>query len=88
MDNLCVKFCHCYLLILRFVCFGAVLQAFVLQPKVEPEIEEGTPLCTLLRDPYILIAAGEGVVVQKTTCTKFLQHCVKCAYLPSLHVKF
>ncbi len=41
------------------LCFGLVLQFSVLQPKVEPETELGTPLCVLLRDPYILLAAGE-----------------------------
>ena len=39
-----------------------MLQFTVLQPKVEPEPEVGTPLLTLLRDPYILLAAGEGDV--------------------------
>ena len=39
--------------------FGTVLQFTVLQPRVEPEPEVGTPLLTLLRDPYIIIAAGE-----------------------------
>ncbi|XP_060790787.1 synaptic vesicular amine transporter [Neoarius graeffei] len=35
------------------------LQLFVLQPsKVEPESQKGTSLMTLMRDPYILIAAG------------------------------
>ena len=37
-----------------------VLQLFVLSPGINKEAEmEGTPLCTLLRDPYIIIAAGE-----------------------------
>ena len=36
-----------------------MLQFTVLQPRVEPEPEVGTPLLTLLRDPYIIIAAGE-----------------------------
>ena len=36
----------------------AVLQLLVLQPKVHPEEQVGTPLLTLLKDPYILIAAG------------------------------
>ncbi|XP_072026459.1 synaptic vesicular amine transporter-like isoform X2 [Amphiura filiformis] len=36
-----------------------LLQLFVLSPGINKEAEmEGTPLCTLLRDPYILIAAG------------------------------
>ncbi|XP_052224886.1 synaptic vesicular amine transporter-like [Dreissena polymorpha] len=46
-------------LILAFLamCDGA-LQLFVLQPAVQPESQEGTSYITLLKDPYILIAAG------------------------------
>ena len=42
--------CYCF-------CFE-VLQLLVLQPRVHPEEQVGTPLLTLLKDPYILIAAG------------------------------
>ena len=35
-----------------------MLQLLVLQPRVHPEEQVGTPLLTLLKDPYILIAAG------------------------------
>ncbi|XP_042288548.1 synaptic vesicular amine transporter [Thunnus albacares] len=47
-------------LILAFLAlFDGALQLFVLQPtKVEPESQKGTPLLTLMKDPYILIAAG------------------------------
>uniref|UniRef100_A0A673BAR4 Solute carrier family 18 member 2 n=1 Tax=Sphaeramia orbicularis TaxID=375764 RepID=A0A673BAR4_9TELE len=47
-------------LILAFLAlFDGALQLFVLKPtKVEPESQKGTPLLTLLKDPYILIAAG------------------------------
>ncbi|XP_070833280.1 synaptic vesicular amine transporter [Chaetodon trifascialis] len=39
--------------------FDGALQLFILQPtKVEPESQKGTPLLTLMKDPYILIAAG------------------------------
>ncbi|XP_057362364.1 synaptic vesicular amine transporter isoform X2 [Manis pentadactyla] len=35
------------------------IQLFVLQPsRIQPESQKGTPLTTLLKDPYILIAAG------------------------------
>nr|XP_006200296.1 synaptic vesicular amine transporter [Vicugna pacos] len=35
------------------------VQLFVLQPsRVQPESQKGTPLTTLLKDPYILVAAG------------------------------
>uniref|UniRef100_H0XPA3 Solute carrier family 18 member A2 n=1 Tax=Otolemur garnettii TaxID=30611 RepID=H0XPA3_OTOGA len=38
---------------------GVAIQLFVLQPsRVQPESQKGTPLMTLLKDPYILIAAG------------------------------
>lgn len=42
------------------LCFSLVaIQLFVLQPsRVQPESQKGTPLTTLLKDPYILIAAG------------------------------
>ncbi|KAM7384972.1 hypothetical protein PAMP_001076 [Pampus punctatissimus] len=47
-------------LILAFLAlFDGALQLFVLQPtKVEPESQKGTSLLTLMKDPYILIAAG------------------------------
>ncbi|XP_061767090.1 synaptic vesicular amine transporter isoform X1 [Nerophis ophidion] len=47
-------------LILAFLAlFDGALQLFVLQPaKVEPESQKGTPLLTLMKDPYIIVAAG------------------------------
>ncbi|KAM6922233.1 synaptic vesicular amine transporter [Lycodopsis pacificus] len=47
-------------LILAFLAlFDGALQLIVLQPtKVEPESQKGTPLFTLMKDPYIIIAAG------------------------------
>ncbi|XP_028278889.1 synaptic vesicular amine transporter [Parambassis ranga] len=47
-------------LILAFLAmFDGALQLLVLQPtKVTPESQKGTPLLTLMKDPYILIAAG------------------------------
>uniref|UniRef100_A0A8D0A6G1 Solute carrier family 18 member 2 n=1 Tax=Sander lucioperca TaxID=283035 RepID=A0A8D0A6G1_SANLU len=47
-------------LILAFLAlFDGALQLVALQPtKVEPESQKGTPLLTLMKDPYILIAAG------------------------------
>ncbi|XP_019737806.1 synaptic vesicular amine transporter [Hippocampus comes] len=47
-------------LILAFLAlFDGALQLFILKPtRVEPESQKGTPLLTLLRDPYIIIAAG------------------------------
>ncbi|CAI5682007.1 synaptic vesicular amine transporter [Oreochromis niloticus] len=47
-------------LILAFLAmFDGALQLFILQPtKVTPESQKGTPLLTLMKDPYILIAAG------------------------------
>ncbi|XP_061546087.1 synaptic vesicular amine transporter isoform X2 [Phycodurus eques] len=47
-------------LVLAFLAlFDGALQLFILQPtKVEPETQKGTPLLTLMRDPYIVIAAG------------------------------
>uniref|UniRef100_A0A8C6UBI3 Solute carrier family 18 member 2 n=1 Tax=Neogobius melanostomus TaxID=47308 RepID=A0A8C6UBI3_9GOBI len=47
-------------LILAFLAlFDGVLQLLVLQSiKVEPESQKGTPLFTLMKDPYIIIAAG------------------------------
>ena len=35
-----------------------VLQLFVLQPSVSHEQQEGPPLKALVRDPYIICAAG------------------------------
>jgi len=45
----------------------AALQLFVLQPTVQPESQEGTSYITLLKDPYILIAAGTYIVYTCTT---------------------
>ncbi|KAM8860310.1 synaptic vesicular amine transporter [Spinachia spinachia] len=47
-------------LILAFLAlFDGALQLIALQPtKVEPESQKGTPLLTLIKDPYIIIAAG------------------------------
>ncbi|KAJ8286138.1 hypothetical protein GJAV_G00034960 [Gymnothorax javanicus] len=47
-------------LILAFLAiFDGALQLCILQPsKISPESVQGTPLLTLLRDPYILITAG------------------------------
>ena len=39
--------------------FDGLLQLAVLQPQVKKEDQEGAPLKELLRDPYILIAAGK-----------------------------
>ncbi|XP_042900063.1 synaptic vesicular amine transporter-like [Parasteatoda tepidariorum] len=46
-------------LILAFISlFDGLLQLLVLQPKVTKEEQEGASLLTLIRDPYILVAAG------------------------------
>uniref|UniRef100_UPI00358E740F synaptic vesicular amine transporter n=1 Tax=Myxine glutinosa TaxID=7769 RepID=UPI00358E740F len=48
-----------FLVLATLALFDGVLQLLVLQPgKAEAESQTGTPLTTLLRDPYILIAAG------------------------------
>ena len=43
-----------------FLCVSA-LQMFVLQPAVQPESQQGTGYLELLKDPYILIAAGKSI---------------------------
>ncbi|KFO87565.1 Chromaffin granule amine transporter, partial [Buceros rhinoceros silvestris] len=47
-------------LVLAFLAlFDGALQLCILQPsKISPESTRGTPVSTLLRDPYILVAAG------------------------------
>lgn len=46
-------------LILAFVSlFDGLLQLLVLQPRVAKEEQEGASLLTLIKDPYILVAAG------------------------------
>ncbi|TKC48563.1 hypothetical protein EI555_016244, partial [Monodon monoceros] len=48
-----------FLLLAALVLLDGAIQLFVLQPsRVQPESQKGTPLTTLLKDPYILIAAG------------------------------
>ncbi|XP_068111371.1 synaptic vesicular amine transporter [Hyperolius riggenbachi] len=48
-----------FLVLAVLVLFDGALQLFILQPsRAQPESQTGTSLFTLLRDPYILIAAG------------------------------
>ncbi|XP_019498554.1 PREDICTED: synaptic vesicular amine transporter isoform X1 [Hipposideros armiger] len=48
-----------FLVLAALVLLDGAIQLFVLQPsRVQPESQKGTPLATLLKDPYILIAAG------------------------------
>ncbi|XP_007935112.1 synaptic vesicular amine transporter [Orycteropus afer afer] len=48
-----------FLVLATLVLLDGAIQIFVLQPsRVQPESQKGTPIITLLRDPYILIAAG------------------------------
>ncbi|XP_077352398.1 synaptic vesicular amine transporter [Festucalex cinctus] len=48
-----------FLILACLALFDGALQLLILQPtKVEPESQKGTPLLTLMRDPYIVIAAG------------------------------
>ncbi|XP_071985416.1 synaptic vesicular amine transporter isoform X3 [Engystomops pustulosus] len=48
-----------FLVLAVLVLFDGALQLFILQPsRVQPESQTGTSLFTLLRDPYIIIAAG------------------------------
>ncbi|XP_053489811.1 synaptic vesicular amine transporter [Ictalurus furcatus] len=48
-----------FLVLAVLAVLDGALQLFVLQPsKVEPESQKGTSLMGLMRDPYILIAAG------------------------------
>uniref|UniRef100_A0AAY4BTB3 Major facilitator superfamily (MFS) profile domain-containing protein n=1 Tax=Denticeps clupeoides TaxID=299321 RepID=A0AAY4BTB3_9TELE len=48
-----------FLILAVLAILDGALQLFVLQPsKVAPESQKGTSLVTLMRDPYILIAAG------------------------------
>ncbi|XP_040598019.1 synaptic vesicular amine transporter isoform X2 [Mesocricetus auratus] len=48
-----------FLVLAALVLLDGAIQLFVLQPsQVQPESQKGTPLTTLLKDPYILIAAG------------------------------
>ncbi|XP_066096141.1 synaptic vesicular amine transporter isoform X3 [Saccopteryx bilineata] len=48
-----------FLVLAALVLLDGAIQLFVLQPsQVQPESQKGTPLITLLKDPYILIAAG------------------------------
>lgn len=48
---------------------GLCLQAFCIHSVVmlsSSQSQKGTPLLTLMKDPYIIIAAGKGVVVHST----------------------
>ncbi|XP_006111441.2 synaptic vesicular amine transporter isoform X1 [Pelodiscus sinensis] len=48
-----------FLVLAALALLDGAIQLFILQPsRAQPESQKGTPLLTLLRDPYILIAAG------------------------------
>uniref|UniRef100_A0A8C5SE44 Solute carrier family 18 member A2 n=1 Tax=Laticauda laticaudata TaxID=8630 RepID=A0A8C5SE44_LATLA len=48
-----------FLVLAALTLFDGAIQLLVLQPsKIQPESQKGASLLTLLRDPYILIAAG------------------------------
>ncbi|XP_069140414.1 synaptic vesicular amine transporter-like [Argopecten irradians] len=47
-----------FLILASLALIDGVLQMFVFQPSIKPESQDGTPLKTLMSDPYILIAAG------------------------------
>lgn len=56
---------HCY----TFDFIFTVLQLIALKPAVRPEDEKGSSLSKLLRDPYILIAAGKCALLYLMFCT-------------------
>ncbi|XP_078420783.1 synaptic vesicular amine transporter isoform X2 [Cetorhinus maximus] len=52
-----------FLILAALALLDGALQLFILQPsKAQPESQKGSSLFTLLRDPYILIAAGIAFV--------------------------
>ena len=48
-----------FLVLAFFALFDGVLQLFVLQPQIKKEEQEGASLKELIKDPYILVAAGK-----------------------------
>ncbi|XP_014897606.1 chromaffin granule amine transporter-like, partial [Poecilia latipinna] len=76
-------------LILAFLAvFDGALQLCILQPsKICPGSVEGTPLLTLLKDPYILISAGTEALVLHLELWRTLSNCPSnCPSTPpSLH---
>lgn len=51
-----------FLILASLALIDGLLQLTVLQPGVHPENKAGTPLLELMKDPYILIAAGSITV--------------------------
>lgn len=47
-----------FIVLAMFALADGCLQLMVLQPKVVKEEQEGASLLTLIRDPYIVMAAG------------------------------
>ncbi|CAH1784902.1 unnamed protein product [Owenia fusiformis] len=47
-----------FLILAGLALLDGALQLFALKPSVKPEPEEGASLWTLIKDPYILLAAG------------------------------
>lgn len=48
-----------FIVLAFFALFDGLLQLLVLQPKVKKEDQEGASLKELIKDPYILVAAGK-----------------------------
>ncbi|XP_070608741.1 synaptic vesicular amine transporter isoform X2 [Erythrolamprus reginae] len=52
-----------FLVLAALTLFDGAIQLLILQPsKIQPESQKGASLLTLLRDPYILIAAGVAFI--------------------------
>ncbi|CAH8556433.1 unnamed protein product [Schistosoma turkestanicum] len=47
-----------FLILAGLIIFEGILQLFALKPRIQRESQEGSSLRELLKDPYILIAAG------------------------------
>ncbi|XP_074641109.1 synaptic vesicular amine transporter-like [Tubulanus polymorphus] len=47
-----------FLILAALAMLDGLLQLYVLKPSVRPDSQEGSPLITLLKDPYILVTAG------------------------------
>ncbi|XP_054710173.1 synaptic vesicular amine transporter-like [Uloborus diversus] len=47
-----------FLILACLALFDGILQLLVLQPKIKKQEQEDTPLLSLLKDPYIMVAAG------------------------------
>lgn len=74
-----------FIILAMFALLDGCLQLLVLQPKVVREEQEGASLMTLIRDPYIIVAAG---AITFANLGIFFNQSISFIYRLSIKLKF